>query len=116
MGKIADATFKGASGTKYDFEVYALDDSSLPSKGGVYMFTKRKMRESKGSHIILYIGESWNVAERVANHDKLPCVNRHEGSCICIHFDGNAKSRHQKESDLLKTGRPPWPPCNFQDM
>ena len=114
MEKISDATFKGASGTPYDFEVYTLN-SPLPAKSGVYMFTRRKIREDRVSHKILYIGESRNVADRVAHHEKLPCIARHEGDCVCIHLDGVAESCRKKVTDLLDTGRPPWPPCNFME-
>ena len=110
MAKIATATFKGASGTSYDFNVYPLDEE-FNSIGAVYIFTKRTVSEEKGLHTLLYIGETDNLATRIPNHEKWPCVKKNNANCICIHRDDNGKSRLAKETDLREEHSTP---CNDQ--
>ena len=99
MAKIADATFNGRLGP-YGFEVYPLDTRFI-SVGAVYVFTKRTVDASgKGSHELLYIGETDSLAERIPNHEKWPRVLRLGANCICVHRDDNGGSRLNKETDL----------------
>lgn len=110
MAKIADATFKGSSGS-YSFEVY-LSDTVFNAVGGVYCFTKRSIDAAgKGSHDFLYIGETDSLADRIPNHEKWPCVRRHGANCVCVHRDNDGRSRLKKETDL-RAANPT--PCNEQ--
>ncbi|MBU2552478.1 MAG: hypothetical protein KKB20_28965 [Proteobacteria bacterium] len=109
MAKITTATFKGASGSSYSFDVYS-SDTSFKNVGAVYAFTKRTVdSKGKGTHEILYIGESGKLGERIERHEKWSCVEPLGVNCICIHLDGNSNSRLDKESDLIGKANPP---CN----
>lgn len=44
-----------------------LNSTSLPSQSGVYIIT----RLVNGSHEIIDVGESHNIAERIPNHDRM---------------------------------------------
>jgi hypothetical protein len=109
MSKISDATFKGASGTSYSFEVWATD-VTFKEVGAVYVFSKRVTDSAgKGTHTLLYIGQTDNLATRIPNHEKWPCVKRNSVNCICTHLDNSEKSRLDKEADLIKGNTTP---CN----
>jgi hypothetical protein len=110
MGKIADATFSEASGTKYSFGVYTLD-TGFKNIGAVYIYTKRTVNEGKGTHEFLYIGETEELANRLSGHEKLPCVYRHGVNCICVHVEENENTRLKIETDLRHANDTP---CNDQ--
>jgi hypothetical protein len=110
MPKIADATIKGRTGT-YDFEVYSAD-TTFNAVGGVYIFTKRTVdANGKGTHTLLYIGQTDSLRDRIPNHEKWPCARRNGVNCICVHPDDNEGSRVAKEADL-RAGN--TTPCNDQ--
>jgi len=86
MAKIADATFKGKTGS-YSFEVYSAD-TSFTSVGAVYVFTKRTLdAEGTGSHTFLYIGQTDSLKDRIPTHEKWPCLQRNGINSICVHRD-----------------------------
>lgn len=110
VAKIADATFKGKTGT-YQFEVYS-NDTGFNAVGAVYIFTKRSVDSAgKGSHALLYIGQTDSLSNRIPNHEKWPCVRKNGGNCICVHRDDDEASRLRKEADLLAANDTP---CNDQ--
>lgn len=110
MAKIADATFNGKSG-RYGFEVFPID-AAFNSVGAVYIFTKRVVDSSgKGTHELLYIGETESLANRIPTHEKWPSIRRHGANCICVHRDDNSNSRLNKETDLRAASPTP---CNNQ--
>jgi hypothetical protein len=108
MAKIADATFKGKTGS-YNFEVYSID-TIFKAIGAVYIFTKRTTDSSgKGTHTFIYIGQTDSLADRIPNHEKWPCIKRNNSNCICIHRDDSEQSRLKKEADLIAGNDAP---CN----
>ena len=108
MGKIADATFAGASGTEYSFTAYTTD-TAFENIGAVYIFTKRTVANDQGSHKFLYVGESGELSDRIANHNEWPCVNRNDCNAICVHAEDDGGERLKIEKDLLDGNDPP---CN----
>ena len=109
MTKLADLTVEGQSGNKYEFEVYPRQ-TAFNHVGAVYLLTKRtKKSNGTGTHEFLYVGETGNLSTRFDNHHKQDCFDERGANCICVHQDGDEKSRRAKESDLLE-GRN-WP-CN----
>jgi hypothetical protein len=100
MGKIADATFTGASGKKYSFEVYPFG-TTFTAVGAVYAFTVRTVSKGKGTHSFVYIGQTGDLSERFENHHKAKCITKNNPTCICVHGDSNEKSRLDIEADLL---------------
>jgi hypothetical protein len=110
MGKIADATFKGKTGS-YKFEVYSAD-TSFNDVGAVYIFTKRTVgSDGKGTHEFLYIGQTESLRDRIPNHEKWECATFNGVNCICVHRDDSETSRLDKESDLIAGNSTP---CNDQ--
>jgi hypothetical protein len=110
MPKIADATFSGTSGN-YEFEVYSLN-TAFNAVGAIYIFTKRTVDASgRGTHALIYIGQTDSLADRIPNHEKWPCIRRNDANCICVHRDDNEQSRLKKETDLLAAFTTP---CNDQ--
>lgn len=110
MTKIADATFKGAKG-EYRFEVYPATQS-FNAVGAVYIFTKRTVgADGKGSHTLLYIGETGDLSGRIPTHEKWTCAKRNGANCICVHRDDGELSRLLKEADLRAANATP---CNEQ--
>jgi predicted GIY-YIG superfamily endonuclease len=108
MSKIADATFRGKSNS-YQFEVYT-SDTIFNDVGAVYIFTQRTVdSEGKGSHNLLYIGQTDALGRRISNHEKWPYVQQHGVNCICVHRDDDESSRLKKETDLLGGNKTP---CN----
>ncbi|MDE2134485.1 MAG: GIY-YIG nuclease family protein [Alphaproteobacteria bacterium] len=99
MGKIATATFSGESGTDYSFNVYT-SDTTFKDISAVYIFTKRTEKDNKGTHELLYIGESDQLGTRIANHEKWDSVNKHGCNCICVHAIDGDKARVKAETDL----------------
>jgi len=109
MGKIADATFKGKTGT-YNFGVYTTDTVFI-DVGAVYIFSKRTIADRRGKHAFLYIGETSSLEERIPYHEQWPCAQKYAVNCICVHQDDDANSRINKEADLLAVSNPP---CNSE--
>jgi hypothetical protein len=110
MGKIADVTFKGISGKEYSFVAYSLD-TEFKVIGAVYIFTKRTVKDGKGSHKELYIGQTDNISERFEQHEKWPCITREGVNCICIHVEESKDKRFEKETGLRNNYDAP---CNKQ--
>ena len=108
MGKIADATFHGETGT-YNFGVYTTDTVFI-DVGAVYIFSKRVIgSDGRGTHTLLYIGQTSSLEDRIPYHEKWPCVQQYGVNCICVHQDDDTNSRIAKENDLLAVNNPP---CN----
>ena len=104
-------TWEGASGQKYEFEVWSRD-ITLPTKAGVYIVTARESDPNDGYlHTAIYVGETGNLRERFESHDHSLCFDRHRANCICVHYEPNQETRRRIEKDLLDNRDPP---CNKQ--
>jgi hypothetical protein len=109
MSKLADLIVEGESGTKYKFEVYSRE-TTFNHVSAVYLLTKRTQKsDGTGTHEFLYVGETGDLGTRFDDHHKQDCFDRKGANCICVHRDGNEKSRLATESDLLAARN--WP-CN----
>ena len=109
MTKIADASFS-AGGKKYAFTAYSTD-TGFNDVSAVYIFTKRTVSRSKGSHSFLYVGETGELGQRISNHEKWPCVIEEGCNCICVHLVNGGKNRKAIETALLDENETP---CNDQ--
>ncbi len=110
MAKLGTLTLTGASGQKYDFEVYAFD-TQYNQVACVYAVTRREEKgEGEGySHTVIYVGQTDDLSERFDDHHKADCFTRHRANAIGVHQDGDEKSRRAKEAGLIKAYNPP---CN----
>lgn len=109
--KTTEVTFQGQIGT-YKFEVYPLD-TSFNATGAIYIFAKYAPDQyGTGTYMPLYIGQTISLRNRILehrHHGKWSCVENYGVNCICVHRDINARSRMEKEADLLVANKPP---CN----
>lgn len=108
MAKLGTVTIKGKSGTEYDFTVYPRGQS-FNAVAVVYAISKRTVKDGKGSHEWIYIGETEDVSTRFDNHHKEYCFAEHDADCVSIHREDSEDERVRIEDDILK-GRT-WP-CN----
>jgi len=108
MAKLGAIIFTGASGTKYNFDVYSID-TKFDDVGAVYFFTKRikKDGQDKYTHTKhIYVGQTGDLSERFEDHHKMPCIKKNGANCICIHVESNASKRTEIESDLIAAYKP----------
>ena len=109
--KTTEVTFQGRVGT-YKFEVYPLD-TSFNATGAIYIFAKYAPDQyGTGTYTPLYIGQTISLRNRILehrHHGKWICVENYGVNCICVHRDTDARSRMEKEADLLVANEPP---CN----
>jgi hypothetical protein len=108
MTKIAHASFEGASGTNYFFETFSLDHE-FENVRGVFIFSKRTYIKRRGTHKLLYIGQTEELAKSVRALEKWPCLKAHGANCICVLQESDKAARLNIESDLIKADNPP---CN----
>ncbi|MCY4011366.1 MAG: hypothetical protein OXG82_01480 [Gammaproteobacteria bacterium] len=109
MTKLADATFS-AGGSEYSFTAYSAD-TSFNDVSAVYIFTKRTVKDGKGSHSFLYIGETGELGTRISSHEKWGCVNSHGCNCICVHRIDGDRARSDIETAFRNAHNTP---CNDQ--
>ena len=96
----------GSSGEKYEYLIYEID-TSFKNKPSNYIFAKET---SPKEWLPVYIGETYLLADRLSNHEKLPCVKRNGGTHIHVHISSSDEEiRRSEEVDLIEK----WdPPCN----
>ena len=109
MSKLPNVTFS-AGKSEYSFETFGTD-ISFHDIGAVYIFTKRTVKDGRGSHSALYIGETGVLGSRIKKHEKWDCVNRYGCNCICVYSVKDERKRHAIESALIAEYDPP---CNRQ--
>ena len=109
MSKLGTMTLTGASGNKYEFNVYPLG-TEFNVIGAVYYVSKRTVKaDGGGEHSKIYIGQTSDMSERFDNHHKADCFNRYGANCLSTHREDNEENRLSIESDLLEAYNPP---CN----
>ncbi len=90
----------GKSGKAYSFSLHT-KDSKFKEVGAVYIFIKEEVnRFRRRRYIPLYIGETKNLRNRINDHEKWPCVNKHGCTHIAIMPVPREKDRLYIETDL----------------
>jgi hypothetical protein len=102
---VATCIWTGKSGTKYEYTIYAID-TTWNDVAGNYIFAKQL---PSGLWEALYIGQTDSFANRLPNHEALPCVRRNGGTHVHAHTNTNKEARLAEEKDLLDNHNPP---CN----
>ena len=87
----------GASGKKYEYEIYLMD-STWNDVPGNYIFAK-EVSPHKWQGV--YIGETESFKDRLPNHNELPCIKRNGGTHIHAHINSDSHARLDEEKDLL---------------
>ena len=101
-------TLTGASGKKYDFDLFSFDDyeeikryfNEVPA---LYIFVRLTTDKQRYEEVI-YLGETGNVHTRYDDHHKEYCIKGRNANCIGFYqeegFDVEA-NRKAAEKDLL---------------
>jgi len=101
MGTLELLMLRGRSGNVYPFRVYPLPSALKPIEA-VFVISKRIMEsDGRGDHEPLYIGQTEDLADSLANYKKLPCVNKYRANCVCVHAAAGETEREKIENDLL---------------
>ncbi len=110
MVKLGTLKLTGKSGNKYDFDVYPSNTSWDDGFACVYYISKRTPKsDGSGNHTPIYVGETSDLKDRLANHHKQNCFDSHNYNAVSRHQLSNEQSRLRVESDLIAAF---GPPCN----
>lgn len=99
---MATYIWTGASGKKYEYNIYPMD-TTWNDVPGNYIFAK----QSSGSWEPLYIGQTGSFKDRLPNHEARPCVLRNRGTHIHAHINRSEQARLDEESDLAANHKTP---------
>lgn len=110
MTKIGTITYKGKSKTDYRFNLYPMG-TGFNNIGAIYIVTKREVNEGKGTHTLLYVGQTEDMSNRFDDHHKQDCFDSRGGNCIGVYQLSTQKERDAVEQDLIAAYNPP---CNDQ--
>lgn len=108
MSETPTINWLGASGTQYKYWIYPIS-TSFEEKPGNYIFAKQTR---PGYWSPCYIGQTENLGDRLANHEKESCAKRNGATHIHVHENVNGeRPRKVEEKDLILKWQPP---CNDQ--
>jgi predicted GIY-YIG superfamily endonuclease len=103
----ATCNWPGISGKTYTYHVYPFG-TALKAEPGNYIYAKLN---GQNQWVPLYIGETDNLDNRVATHEKRECVRRNGVTHIHAHLTaGDRGARLAEETDLRKNATT----CNNQ--
>jgi excinuclease UvrABC nuclease subunit len=103
---VPTVTFKGASDRTYTLWVYELGTDFDPNQPAVYVV----MREySPEQYVVIYIGQTEDLAARFEDHHKRQCMARHQANVIAVRVERDEAERLAIENDLIVAYNPP---CN----
>ena len=96
--------WRGRSNNIYDFRLYGMEHD-FQDVAACYIFTKAR---KDGRWAPIYIGQTRNLKERLAEHPVTPCVVRHGATHVCVYTDDMGDNQHRRlvERDLLRRLRP----------
>lgn len=94
-----NVTWTGKSGKRYEYTVHGLN-TTWNEVAANYIF-------ANGSYQALYVGETGNLKERMANHEKMQCAERNGVTHICSHTNSAGQAaRRAEEQDIIAMGKP----------
>jgi hypothetical protein len=103
MASLGKVTLMSASGEKYRFKVFPLG-TRFRSISGVYLITQRTNRaDGRHRHKILDVGHTADFSQPADGRSKAQNLTQLGANCICVQSDVSAKSRQDKELDLVAT-------------
>lgn len=113
LGKVT--TLTGKSGIKYEFKLWSFDVFDDVKRsfagGGLYLFTKRFVKDGEYWHTYIYLGETSDYFTRFDGHHKEVEISDYESNCVGFYPMPNSSDIERKsaEEDLLNSYRFP---CN----
>ncbi len=90
----------GKSGKQYSFHVHPIG-TECKDESGIYVFTKRTLTGTNGTHIPIYIGMADSFVKRFYAHHKEDAIIKAGANCICLMQVPNTNDRTVIEKDLL---------------
>lgn len=106
MSDTPTCNWPGKSGKTYIYEIYPINGTTFASKPGNYVFCKES---APGQWIAQYVGQSQNLSDRLANHEKLAAAMARGATHIHAHLTARESDRLAEEKDLIQHLNPP---CN----
>src|SRR5258708_2629431 len=100
MATLGSIAFIGKSKTSYSFNVYPITEE-CPGESGIYIFSKRELKNQNYYHTAIYIGMAKSFEKRFFNHHKEDCIKANGANCICLMQVKDEKQRAIIEKDLL---------------
>jgi hypothetical protein len=109
MPKLGTVALTGASGKRYEFEVFLREDA-FKAVGAVYFLAKRiPFAAGEAEYTWVYVGESADVSQRPLAAERKSCIDANEANCLCLRLEADARDRAAIVGDLAAAYRPP---CN----
>lgn len=99
--------YTGKSGKNYTFSCFTTDHVFASKKGGVYLFSKREVKDGKGSQTILYFGKAKVFNERLDSHEKWDAAKKSGCNCIGIYETDSEDASLEAEKDILLNNNTP---------
>ncbi|HXG28617.1 MAG TPA: hypothetical protein VNJ47_07205 [Nevskiales bacterium] len=105
-----DIYWEGASGQKYGYWIHGFNTAWKEASGN-YIYAKETSPGS-GRWVPIYIGQTKNLADRLADHEKEACARRNGATHIHAHVSSSDEAaRKREEADLIAKWKPV---CNEQ--
>ena len=106
MASLGKAKFTSKSCNQYRFKVFPLG-TRFRKLSGIYMIAYRAHGNHGGHrHKVLFVGHTEDFSQPFAKHRKANDLMRLGANCICVQSDKSAKSRLEKERDLIAAFSP----------
>lgn len=101
MQPITKLIFTGVDGSKYKFDVYPRD-IRVNNGPAIYSF----LSKVNGNYRVLYIGQTIDLSERLANHHKWDEAIRHGFEYLAICRSVTSRDLDRVEATLIQRYRP----------
>ena len=98
-------TWVGRSGSRYAYEVHPLG-TPMRAVPGNYGFAK----VAGGRWVPLYFGQTFNLRDRLENHERERCARMSGATHIHVHANGGGEAARRREEGDLIGGHSPH--CN----
>ena len=98
-------TLSGDTYVAYDFDMFPIAADFHPI-AAVYVVTRRTGRGGAQEHEVLYVGETVDLHEALANHPQAECFARHKAEFVGVHRQEDEASRRDTVEDLAAELRP----------
>ena len=95
---VPTVVIKGASGRTYTFWVHELGTTFNANQPPVYVV----MREDPQQYVVVYIGQTGDLAERFEDHHKRSCMAKHGANRIAVQVQRDEAERLAIENDSTR--------------
>ena len=111
MSNFPTINWTGQSGAAYTYYICPRGTQFSDNVPGNYIHAKET---SPGKFVPVYIGQTKNLNERLSNHEKKACVDKHGATHVCVHANSQGEqARLDEEKDLILRWQPT---CNSQHI